>query len=59
MTLTKADSTLIADALMAHDHEDWYHALLLYALEETGDVADAIKVADMAYLETPEGPSDA
>ncbi len=57
--MTEADTALIADALKAHDHEDWYHALLLHAIEETGDVADAIKVADMAYLEMPEGPSDA
>lgn len=48
----------IADALAAHDWSDWYKALLLAALDETGDVDEAVRCADAAFAETPEPPPE-
>lgn len=56
--MTQSDTQLIADALEAHDHEDWYNALLLQAIEQTGSVELGIKVADEAYRGRPEDDSE-
>lgn len=56
--MTQHETELIADALTAHDHEDWYSALLLQAMEGAEDVETAIAIADAAYLERPEDDSE-
>jgi SPP1 gp7 family putative phage head morphogenesis protein len=52
---TEADRTKIADALEAHDFDDWYCALFDAALEDTEDIDKAIAVANAAYEENPTG----
>ncbi len=48
----------IADALAAHQFDDWYHALLSAALDEhKGDVAKAIAAADATFEANPKAPA--
>lgn len=48
---------ILTDALKVHDYDDWYVALLHSALEETGDPARAVEVADAAFAQQPSDPS--
>lgn len=47
----------VADALEAHGYDDWYLALFLSALDQTGNTTDAIAVANEAYRRQPTDPS--
>ena len=44
------------EACRRHNYDDWYLALLHTAIDETGDLREAIKVADAAYEENPTSP---
>src|SRR5206468_7431478 len=54
-----ANTNRIAEALQEHGYSDWYIALLTAAIEETGDVAEAIDVANSAWEEVGEDPENA
>jgi hypothetical protein len=58
-TVALANTNRIADALQDHAYSDWYIALLTAAIEETGDVAEAIDVANAAWEEVGEDPDNA
>lgn len=45
------DAESVADALEAHQFDDWYFALLCAALEVSDGVAEAVALADAAYAE--------
>ena len=47
---------MLADAFAAHDWSDWYIALYSAALDETGDMAKAIQVANYGASIAPEEP---
>lgn len=51
------DLRLLAGALAAHAGEDWFEALLFAALDESGSVEEAIRLAEAAHeeLESPAG----
>ena len=55
--VTDDQAEMLADALEAHDFDDWYFALLTASLEELdGDVAAAIEAAAEAYRNNPKAP---
>lgn len=51
-----ANTDRIAGALQEHAYSDGYIALLTAAVEETGDVAEAIEVANTAWEKVSEDP---
>lgn len=55
----RANAGLVADALAAHDYDDWYVALLSAAIDETQDVGRAIEVANAAHEEISADPGSA
>ena len=52
--VTNADTDRIVNALVAHDWDDWYTALLTAALEESnGDLDLALEIAEISYRDNP------
>lgn len=56
VALTNTDR--IADALREHAYRDCYIALLTVAVEETGDVAEGIEVANVAWEKVSGDPEN-
>ena len=55
-----SDDVMMADEIMgkvvaAGNLADWYSALLLHALDETGDLREAVRIADIAIQTKEDG----
>lgn len=52
------EAEVLAEALMDHDFDDWYIALLSVALDESADLGTALEVANETYFRVPENPTE-
>jgi hypothetical protein len=55
---TSPDMKRLLDVLDAHEYDDWFLALFHVAMDETGDVNQALDVAAQLYDENPKDPTE-